>query len=161
MRDVACSLLSIAVALGCLEGGLAPALAGWTAPTAALPGGVIAPYQRQPAARAPAGVECPAGEGPTVVAPYGLTLCRATTRAPVRIEKDPQPGARIASVDIKGLAAQAGLMADDVIYRVGGERVSSGAEALDGLAKPGRSGLLQINYWRDGLPYIARLWVER
>jgi S1-C subfamily serine protease len=111
------------------------------------------------AATTGASAECGPTEGPAVKAPLGLTVCRAPTASRVRIEPEPQPGARIVVVEEGGLARRAGLVANDVIYRVDGERVSSGSEALERLARVKSPGLLQINYWRDGLPYIARIWM--
>lgn len=110
---------------------------------------------------APGAVACPAGEGTGLEAPLGIVVCQGTVRVAVRMTNDPQPGARVATVVASGPAARAGLAANDVIYLVNGTRVENGADALARLKKvPENSVRLQINFWRDGLPFIVRIPLE-
>ncbi len=111
---------------------------------------------------APGAGACPAGEGTGLEAPLGIVVCQGTARVAVRMTNDPQPGARVATVVAGGPAARAGLAANDVIYLVNGTRVESGADALGRLKKaPENSVRLQINFWRDGLPFIVKVPLEK
>lgn len=107
------------------------------------------------------GGACPAGEGTRVDAPFGIAVCQGTARVAVRMATDLQAGARVASVVANSAAARAGLATSDVVYLVNGVRVESGADALALLARrTDNNPRLQLNFWRDGLPFIVRIPVE-
>ncbi len=83
----------------------------------------------------------------------------------VRAAAEPQAGVRVVAVVASGPAAKAGLAANDVIYLVNGVRVESGTDAVARLVrgadpKASNSLRLQINFWRDGLPFIVRIPLE-
>jgi S1-C subfamily serine protease len=117
-----------------------------------------------PAASIPQAVTaavCPEPEGKAVPGPQGLTFCSGTSRVEIRAADEPQDGVRIVSVAPGSPAESAGFKADDVVYRVGGEWVSTGADAVKRLEalRPGQEAI--VNFWRDGLPFLIRVRGER
>lgn len=109
---------------------------------------------------AQAAPRCPAGEGAAVPGPWGLTVCEKPTRVPVVMYDEPQPGVRALVVAPDGVAARAGLAAGDVIYQVAGVRVSAGADAVAALGDTARTHGLTISFWRNGRPYLVRVWTD-
>lgn len=108
---------------------------------------------------------CAEAEGPRIDAPLGIAVCQGTVRVAVRAAAEPQAGVRVIAVVASGPAAKAGLAANDVIYMVNGVRVESGTDAIARLArgadaKASNRLRLQINFWRDGLPFIVRIPLE-
>jgi S1-C subfamily serine protease len=112
------------------------------------------------ASAAPGTVRCEANEGASVAAPLGVTLCAGVARASPITHDEPQPGARVVSLDPAGVFARAGLVPGDVIYQVNGEPVKSGKEAADALRRPTKAAGLSINFWRDRAAYLLRVWSE-
>jgi putative serine protease PepD len=100
---------------------------------------------------------CPELEGKAVPAPQGLTLCSNTARVAIRAAEEPQDGVRIVAVEAGSPAESAGFQPGDVVYRVGGEWVSTGAAAIKRLEalRPGQEAV--VNFWRDGLPFLIRV----
>jgi S1-C subfamily serine protease len=105
----------------------------------------------------PPPIACPSEEGKAVAGPQGLTFCSE----PARIENPAmgglQEGVRIAGVDPKGPGASAGFQAGDIVYRVGGMPVNTGAAAVKRLQslRPGEEAV--VNFWRGTLPFLIRL----
>jgi S1-C subfamily serine protease len=112
--------------------------------------------QGKPAA-ATGAAACPSGEGKPTAAILGLTFCSE----PARIENSAigglQEGTRVASVEPKSQAAEAGFQPGDIVYRVGGAPVNTGAAAVKRLQslRPGEEAVL--NFWRETLPFLIRL----
>ena len=104
---------------------------------------------------------CPAQEGQAIAGPWGLTVCEKPTRVTVVMYEEPQVGVRAAAVDPGGALARAGLAADDVIYRVADTRVSTGKDVIAALGDTARAHGLTVNFWRNGKPYLVRVWGER
>jgi S1-C subfamily serine protease len=104
---------------------------------------------------------CPELEGKAVPGPQGLTFCSGTARVEIRAAEEPQDGVRIAAVAPGSAAESAGFKPDDVVYRVGGEWVSTGADAVKRLEalRPAQEAV--VNFWRDGLPFLIRVRGER
>jgi hypothetical protein len=100
---------------------------------------------------------CPEGEGKALPGPQGLTFCSGTARVEIRAAEEPQDGVRIVSVAAGSAAASAGFQPGDLVYRAGGEWVSTGAEAIKRLEalQPGQEAV--VNFWRDGLPFLIRV----
>jgi S1-C subfamily serine protease len=128
---------------------LTVALSHATLPTASIP------QDASPAA------VCPELEGKALAGPQGLTFCSGTARVEIRAAEEPQDGVRIVAVAPGSAAESAGFKADDVVYRVGGEWVSTGAEAIKRLEalRPGQEAV--VNFCRDGLPFLIRVRGER
>jgi S1-C subfamily serine protease len=101
---------------------------------------------------------CPAGEGRELSGPWGLTVCEQATRVAVVMYDEPQPGVRAAAVVPDGALGRAGLAAGDVIYQVAGVRVTTGEGVIGAIGDPGRARGLTINFWRNGKPYLVRVW---
>jgi S1-C subfamily serine protease len=112
------------------------------------------------ASAAPGTVRCEANEGAPVAAPLGVTLCAGVARASPITHDEPQPGARVVSLDPEGVFARAGLVPGDVIYQVNGESVKSGKEAAEALRRPPKAAGLSINFWRNRAAYLLRVWSE-
>jgi S1-C subfamily serine protease len=105
-------------------------------------------------------VRCEANEGAPVAAPFGVTVCSGAARATPITHDEPQPGARVVSLDPEGVFTRAGLVAGDVIYQVNGESVKSGKEATEALRKPLKAAGLSINFWRNRAAYLLRVWSD-
>lgn len=112
-------------------------------------------------AAAQAAPRCSAQEGQAIAGPWGLTVCEKPTRVAVVMYEEPQPGVRAAAVDPGGALARAGLATDDVIYRVAGTRVSTGKDVVAALGEAATARGLTVNFWRNGKPYLVRVWSER
>lgn len=108
----------------------------------------------------PAVARCPADEGPAVAAPFGLTVCERPARVPVVMYDEPQPGVRVATVTPDGLLGRAGLAAGDVIYQVAGVRVEAGKAVATAAGDPAQARGLTVSFWRNGKPYLVRVWAE-
>jgi S1-C subfamily serine protease len=123
--------------------------------TVALSHGPV-PTTSIPQDASPAAV-CPALEGKALSGPQGLTFCSGTARVEIRAAEEPQDGVRIAAVAPGSAAESAGFKPGDVVYRVGGEWVSTGADAVKRLEalRPGQEAV--VNFWRDGLPFLIRV----
>jgi putative serine protease PepD len=100
---------------------------------------------------------CPEPEGKPVTAPQGLTLCSNTARVKIRAAEEPQDGVRIVAVAAGSPAESAGFRPGDVVYRVDGAWVSTGAAAIKRLEalRPDQEAI--VNFWRDGLPFLIRV----
>ena len=88
-----------------------------------------------------------------------MQLCNGAATTKTVTHEAPQRGARVAAVDAAAMGPRGGLAPGDIIYQVNGRRVESGkaaAAALDGAA----GSIVLINFWRDGVPYLARLWTK-
>lgn len=102
-------------------------------------------------------IACPPEEGKAVAGPHGLTFCSD----PARIENPAmgglQEGVRLAGVDPKGPGASAGFQTGDIVYRIGGAPVNTGAAAVKRLQslRPGEE--VVVNFWRGTLPFLIRL----
>lgn len=102
---------------------------------------------------------CPPGEGAAVTGPWGVTLCERPASVRVVMHDDPQAGVRVAAVTPGGILQTAGLTAGDVIYQVAGVRVTTAKAVLDVVGNGSRATGLTISFWRDGKPYLVRVWV--
>jgi S1-C subfamily serine protease len=100
---------------------------------------------------------CPELEGKAIPAPQGLTVCSNTARVEIRAAEEPQDGVRIVAVAAGSTAEAAGFKPGDVVYRVGGAWVSTGAVLIKRLEalRPGQEAV--VNFWRDGLPFLIRV----
>jgi S1-C subfamily serine protease len=103
---------------------------------------------------------CAAEEGAAVATRFGLEICDGSAATTVITHEEPQRGARIAAVEPGGLGAREGLVAGDIIYQVAGRRVASGRAALEALDAVRDERIVHINFWRNGAPFIARIWAR-
>lgn len=145
-----------AVAWIVAAGGLAPILFPAGAPAGAAASSLLA---AQPAEAIL--YRCAAGTA-VEVANLGLDLCDAapTPLLAERAEPDNlqiRDGALVAEVDVRGIAAAAGVQPGDMIYRVAGVDVATADEAAPGLANVGTDSDTQINFLRRGRPYRIKL----
>ncbi len=101
---------------------------------------------------------CSAEEGRGLPGPWGLTVCERATRVTVVMYDEPQPGVRAVAVASDGALGRAGLAAGDVIYQVAGIRVSTGADVVAAIGSPDRAHGLTVSFWRNGKPYLVRVW---
>jgi S1-C subfamily serine protease len=104
---------------------------------------------------------CPSGEGTPVAAPLGLRVCDGVASTTVVTRVGPQHGARVAAADPNGPAGRWGLVPGDIIYQVDGRRVESGKAAATALDASRGAPILLVNFWRDGKPYLVRIWTKR
>jgi membrane-associated protease RseP (regulator of RpoE activity) len=104
---------------------------------------------------------CPAGEGTPVAAQLDLRLCDGIASTTVVTRVGPQHGARVAAADPNGPAGRGGLVPGDIIYQVDGRRVESGKAAAAALEAARGAPILLVNFWRDGKPYLVRIWTKR
>jgi S1-C subfamily serine protease len=108
----------------------------------------------------PAQARCAAEEGAAVATRFGLEICDGAAATTVITHEEPQRGARVAAVDPGGLGAREGLVAGDIIYQVAGRRVASGRAAIEALDAVRDERIVHINFWRNGAPFIARIWTR-
>jgi S1-C subfamily serine protease len=106
-----------------------------------------------------ADVPCATHEGAPIDIALGLIVCEGSARATPVTRAEPEPGARISAVS--AAAADAGLLAGDVIYQINRIRVTSGQEALVRLRDRDPQSVTTINFWRDGASYLVRIWSDR
>jgi serine protease Do len=104
---------------------------------------------------------CPSGEGTPVAAPLGLRVCDGVASTTVVTRVGPQHGARVAAADPNSPAGRAGLAPGDIVYRVDGRRVESGKTAAAALEATRGGPIVLVNFWRDGKPYLVRMWTKR
>ena len=94
--------------------------------------------------------------------PVGATLCNAETTDALtsRAESDNlqvRSGALVVELAESGVAAGAGLLSGDIIYRVGGVDVANAASAIDTLTAIGSTSDTVVNFLRGGRPYRVKL----
>ena len=95
-------------------------------------------------------------------APLGVTLCNAkpTSMLTGRAEADNlqiRDGALVLDINTAGVAATAGLLAGDMIYRIGGIDVSNTSAAIKELSRVGNAADTVVNFLRSGRPYRIKL----
>jgi hypothetical protein len=120
----------------------------------------IALASAAPAATPAQKPECPAQEGAALATRFGLTVCDGAAATKVITHEDPQHGARIIALDPEAAGAQEGLVAGDIIYQVAGTRVESGKAAVTALDAARDERIVLINFWRNGAPFIVRIWTK-
>lgn len=108
----------------------------------------------------PPAARCPAGEGEALGGPWGLSVCEKPVQVSVVMYDTPQAGARTVAVADDGLLRAAGLLPGDVIYQVAGVRVRTGREVLAAIGEPSKASGLTVSFWRDGKPYLVRIWAD-
>ena len=92
----------------------------------------------------------------------GAAICDAapTDTLTARLEPDNlqlREGALVTGVSAGGIAQVAGLLAGDVIYRVGGVDVEDNVEATARLSLIGDRADTTVNFLRRGRPYRVKL----
>tara|TARA_B100000949_G_scaffold225462_1_gene229764 strand:+ start:457 stop:909 length:453 start_codon:yes stop_codon:yes gene_type:complete len=92
----------------------------------------------------------------------GMALCTAEPTEALMMRAEPdnlqvRSGALVSNIDANGVAANAGLSAGDVIYRVGSVDVENASAALERLSAIGSTADTVVNFLRGGRPYRVKL----
>lgn len=103
---------------------------------------------------------CPSDEGVEIATPLAMRVCTGSATATIVTLERPQRGARVIALDADGVGALAGIAPGDVIYQVAGRRVESGTAAAAALQAGSSQRALLINIWRDGKPFLIRVWID-